>query len=171
MNQFLTEKATKKRIWEIPVIIVCLFFLIIWITILVDQFRDKDISLAIASVLFGAINIFVIYRILTHRLLQLKAQRFAGALSDCPKESLSLDDFGDLVAEKNVEKTLFLLQNGGYLRNVSCNRATHVLSLNAIDQRVANAEYVMVECPNCGAKSRVLKGRIGRCPYCDQELE
>ena len=170
MYHFMTNKAIKKRIWDIPVIAICLLFVFAGFGVFLDFMKEGDIASSAMSVVIVAVNAYVVYRILRHRLLQVKASRYAFALEDAPGIALSMDEYAQMLADDKAEQTFLVLRQGGYLKDVAYNGATRVITLLNTDKPAVTEEFITLECPNCGAKTRVLKGRNARCPYCEQAI-
>ena len=81
-----------------------------------------------------------------------------------------MDEYAQMLADDKAEQTFLVLRQGGYLKDVAYNGATRVITLLNTDKPAVTEEFITLECPNCGAKTRVLKGRNARCPYCDQAI-
>lgn len=123
-----------------------------------------------ASVFLLVAFLWPMIRIIKHILRRREAIRIARTLVQKTEESLTLEQLNREIPVSNLSKRLYTLINKDYLQNVHLDLAKNAIILTAPNQRVEQNEIITVECPNCGAKNQVMKGRIGRCMYCEQPL-
>ena len=99
-----------------------------------------------------------------------RARRFADVFQQITEESIPLRQLSTRTRMRNAEKRFHRLLEKRYLQNVLVDAQKRAVVLTAPNRRVEQRAFVQVECPNCGAKNQVVRGRIGRCAYCDSPL-
>ena len=176
MEEFLTSKA-KNRIWEIPVMAVLLLFILAGISIVADDMgygmTSTDI-VADALVLF--IFVFPFARILIRRVRVRYARRIAQALDRTSGSSISLSGLQrEARVRGNMERILQILLDKNFMTGIRPDfGAGRVFLVTAAREEKVQEEMentLVVECPGCGARNTVIRGRNNTCQYCDSPLK
>ena len=170
MNPYLTEKARRPLSWRIPAALFMAFLSAVTVWTVAEKAAQGEWSTAWAGVFLLALFLWPVFATARHALRRRDAQRIARGLEYRTEESVPLESLGAEVALPRLEKRLWRLVDKGYLQNLRLDRTKRTVVLAAPSRQVEREEIIEVECPECGATNRVVRGRIGRCSYCEQPL-
>lgn len=176
MEEFLTRKA-KNRIWEIPVLVVLGIFIAAGISIVADDLSTGITSTdIIADALVMFIFAFPFFRILIRRIRVRYAGRIAGVLERTSGTSISLAALQrEAGIRGNMEKILQILLDKNFMTGIRPDFGSgKVFLISAAREEKAREEMektLVVECPGCGARNTVIRGRNNKCQYCDSPLK
>lgn len=176
MEEFLTRKA-KNRIWEIPVLAVLGIFIAAGISIVGDDMRGRMTStdiIADAVVMF--LFAFPFFRIVIRRVRVRYARRIAGVLERTSGSSISLAALQrEARIRGNMERILQILLDKNFMTGIRPDFGAGKLFLVSAAREVKAQEEMektlVVECPGCGARNTVIRGRSSKCQYCDSPLK
>ncbi len=136
----------------------------------IDFLAKGDISTALVGLGLTALCAWPVVRIAARWVYGARARRFADVFQQITEESIPLRQLSTRTRMRNAEKRFHRLLEKRYLQNVLVDAQKRAVVLTAPNRRVEQRAFVQVECPNCGAKNQVVRGRIGRCAYCDSPL-
>lgn len=170
MNPYPAPKANKSLAWRVPVAFICGFMAAAVIATTFERVGTMDGYDWFASVFLFVAFLWPTIRTIKHILRRREAIRIARTLVQKTEETLTLEQLNREIPVSNLSKRLYTLINKDYLQNIHLDLAKNAIVLSAPNQLVEQNEIIAVECPNCGAKNQVTKGRIGRCVYCEQPL-
>lgn len=170
MNPYLLPKVNKRLAWRVPVAFFCGFMAAAVVATTLERVDTMNGYDWFAAVFLLAAFLWPTIRTIMHILRCREAIRISRTLVQKTEETLSLEQLNREIPVSNLSKRLDTLINKGYLQNVHLDFVKNAVILIAPNQRVEQNEIIAVECPNCGAKNQVTKGRIGRCVYCEQPL-
>lgn len=170
MEAYLAPRAEKGLKWRGPVAILCLTLAISAVITACERAGELQAVDVLAYALLLTLLLWPAGRIALHAARRRDAVRIARALADIAEETVTLESFSALVHVQRPAKRLCTLVERGYLRGVHMDPARGAICLTAPNARVADGDIVELECPGCGARNRVARGRIGRCEYCGQPL-
>ncbi len=165
---FLTDKV-KTKTWEYVVAVFSGMMILGSLILIVDpeSRENEEISPASYAVMLGfficvlAVFIFRIY-------IRSKAKDVSFKLAHFRQNEVPFDIF--LKSCRFPLKTLDRLTAKGYLQNVAVDYSSNKVLLALPAEAVEHIEYVIVECPSCGASNKVQKGKTGKCEFCDRPL-
>ena len=167
MNPYLTKKSTERPQREIVILAVMTLLtgsaISVTLKDLMTEPEDLGIDL-IMTALFAWSVLSTIFRMVRRNL----AKRVANRLVNTYDSVLPFDTLGSVVGIKNAQKVLIRLADTGYLQNMGIDHEHRCIVLMAENDR--KEIFVSVQCPNCGAKNNVVKGRHSKCKFCDQVL-
>ena len=116
---------------------------------------------------FLVLGLFLLARAAADRRRLNMASTYAAAFADSRKPELPLQDLAESLGKSGAEaeKELNWLLDKGYLTDCSVlpGPAPRVVLGRFHDPE---ADFVVEECPHCGANVKVRRGRSGRCEYC-----
>ncbi len=100
------------------------------------------------------------------------AQAYSAALSASRKSELLISELSGSVGKSSgqVSKELRWLIAKGYVTNCS-------FAVDGVEKVVLNnvpesrGEFIVVECPHCGAGNSIRRGASGRCEYCGGQIK
>ena len=170
MNSFLTEKARSTPFWHKPVFFLMAFLEGITLWVIVDFVLHKDYETAAAGVFLGALFAWPMVRIFRRGRSARQAQMLTQAFMGVSEDSLPMDQLYSRVPIPRLDQRLRRLISDGYLKNVYVDAQKSAVCFTSADQHVQREERVLMECPHCGAKNSVIRGRVNRCAYCDSPL-
>ena len=170
MNPYLTIKSKVSPGWYAPVFVLLGLLAAATAYVTVDFAVQGDGGTAAVGLLMLALVLWPVVAIARRWLYRARARRLANAFEQVAEQSISLDRLNRMAGMHGVERHLDRLIKKGYLQNVQLDRIQNKAVLTAANRFVAQAEYITMECPRCGANNRVWLGRINRCAYCDSEL-
>lgn len=169
MNEYLTSKSRSKRIWDIPVLIVCGLMIVGDVIVLYDHKFQEGESIGV-YIFIGLLFALPIAKILNRWLWRHRAQKLAMTFTGIVEESISLKALYGQAPMPNIERKLQHLISKQYLQNVRLDISAGQLVFTNGNRQIEENAFIMLECPNCGASNRVRKDRIGRCSFCEQPL-
>ena len=170
MNPYLTEKAEGSPGWHKPVFGLMLFMTGVLFYVDIDFLLKGDISTAVVGLGLTALCAWPVIRIAVRWVYGARARQFADVFQQTAEESVPLTQLESRARMRNAEKWFHRLLEKRYLQNVLVDDQKRAVVLTAANRHVERRAFVQVECPNCGAKNQVVRGRIGRCAYCDSPL-
>ena len=165
---FLTEKV-KAKTWEYVVAVFSGMMILGSLILLIDpeSRESEEISPASYAVMLlffaGVMAVFIIRTV-----IRSKAKDASSRLAHFRQNEVPFDTF-----QKSCRlqiKTLDRLVARGYLQNVSVDFSSNKVILALPASAVEHIEFVIVECPSCGASNKVQKGKTGKCEFCDRLL-
>ena len=169
MYDFLTEKSRGRRGYDIPVLVVCGILLAAGISVLADDIREGDPDLW-ASVVLDALIALPIVRILLRWRRASIARTIARGLVNEKREEVPVDELASVTKVSDLSRKLHWMIEKGYLKDLKYDLRSSSLLLPKKAQPAAEAVYVAVECPNCGATNSIARGSSGKCAYCGSIL-
>lgn len=170
MNPYLTQKSVKSNTWRIVTASLCLFFAVIAFTTMLDFIQQKNWGTVCADLAMIAALLIPAYRNIRHIVRSNDARQIARHLAQRTEERVSLESFMRDAGKPCLAKHLGRLIEGGFLQNIRIDAQTRTIVLTAPNQRLIDNDIMEMECPSCGAKNQVTRGRVGRCAYCEQTL-
>ena len=170
MNPYLTSKATKSLAWRFPVALFCCVMSVATVLTTLERQTTMNGYDVTAFLLLLALFLWPAIRIGRHLLLRYDALRIARILTYTTEESVSMENLHRDLPMRHLTKRLATLIQRDYLQNVHIDSAKNAVVLTAPNQQVIHNDIIEMECPNCGAKNQVIKGRVGRCIYCEQPI-
>lgn len=176
MEEFLTKKA-KNRIWEIPVLAVLGLFIAVGISIVGDDMSGAMTGTdIIADSIVMFIFVFPFFRILIRRVRVRHAGQIAKVLERTSGSSISLSLLQrETRIRGDMERILQILLEKDFLQGVRpgfSEGKVYLVSAAREERVMEEAERTQVmECPFCGARNTVVRGRNNRCEYCDSPLK
>ena len=176
MEEFLTRKA-KNRIWEIPVLAALGIFIAAGISIVGDDMRGRMTSTdVIADAVVMFLFAFPFFRIVIRRVRVRYARQIARVLERTSGSSISLSDLQrEARLRGNMERILQILLDKNFMTCIRPDFGAGKLFLVSAAREVKAQEEMektlVVECPGCGARNTVIRGRSSKCQYCDSPLK
>ena len=170
MKDYLTKKASIKRPWEIPIILILGLVGGVALYSCIEFFLKSEVGTAFAGLFIAAALLYPVVRIVRRMILCTQAKTIARQLEMITEERVSFSKLQGMIPMKGLIKTLQKLIKGGYVENIHIDWAANGLVLSAPHKQVEKNRYTELECLSCGAKNTVLRGRIGRCEFCNQPL-
>jgi len=170
MNPYLTTKAARAPRWYFPVIGVLGMLAAATVSVIVDFIKQRDWGTAAAGALLLAGFLWPVCRMVFHWLCGRKARALAHVLQFSAEAFLPLDQLQSRVSMRGAAKWAVRLIDRQYLQNAYVDKQRNALVLTAVGAPVRQLEMIQVECPHCGAANQLVKGRPGRCSYCDSVL-
>ena len=169
MDEYLTKKSRSKKVWDIPVLIVC-WLMIVGDGIVLWEHKLQEGESIGMYIFLGLLFLLPIAKILTRWLWRYRAQKLAMAFTGIVEETISLKALQGQVPMRSIDRKLQHLISKQYLQNVRLDLNAGQLVFTNGNRQVEENAFIMLECPNCGASNRVRKDRIGRCKFCEQPL-
>ena len=164
MNEFLTEKAQKKRIWEIPVAVVCILFAAAGISVLCGDiqsgngFRDFAIDI-VMTLLF----MWPVFRIVSVHHLKREANRFASCFQNGTEQEIPFSRLDQYMNRRSSIRILKKLVEKGFLQHIRLDLKNGAVVLEKEGETLLFADR---KCPGCGAALPAALGHTVRCEFC-----
>ena len=169
MEKYLTARSEKSRAWELPVLALLILLIIASVSVTGDYLRENPGDLWVPLLLL-ALFIYPAYRIVRTRYYRWLARKIAGRLDQIPVQTVPLDDLDIELSEKDAQRKIRKLLDSFFLQNLRVDSKERQLLLLAENEAVVEQVGMEVVCPYCGAKNRIIRGRVSICEYCRQEL-
>ena len=170
MNPYLTEKAEGSPFWHKPVFGLMVFLAGLLAVVDVDFIREGDFSTAVVGLGLIALCVWPVARIAARWIYGAQARELARVFERSPEETLTFKELDSRVQRPDAQRRVERLLEKRYLQNLHVDAQRRGVVLTAPNARVQKNEIVQMECPNCGAKNPVIRGRVGRCAYCESPL-
>lgn len=170
MNPYLTQKSIRSCTWRMPVVAICVFTAAIAAFTTVDFAQQGKWETVCAGMLIMALLLYPAYRNVRHIASCREARQIARHLAYRTEERISIEKLNGELSKPRLAKKLSRLIDHGFLQYVRIDVQAGSVVLTAPNQRLIDDDIVEMECPNCGAKNQVARGRVGRCVYCEQTL-
>ena len=172
MNPYLPEKAEDSPGWHKPVFWLILFLTGLLIKIDIDFIIEKDWSTAVVGMGLIALCAWPVVRIAQRWYYGSHARKLADIFMEMTEESVSFKQLNGrlLKPDKKLAEHVKRLLEKRNLQNLYIDYDKNAVVLAVPSPRVQKREFVQMECPNCGAKNQVIRGRVGRCAYCESPL-
>lgn len=129
MNRYLTDKATEKRRWEIPVgglsVVLGIIAVQVWSE---DTFVGEDFVIwLLAHLVVTGLMLLPLFLIIRRRVRQRLAQRFAKKLIGLGAPSIPLARLDTALGVRNAEKKLMELEKLGFLQELETDGVNLIL--------------------------------------------
>lgn len=170
MNSYLTAKNKRGNAGNIAILLGMGFLTGICASVALDFFLNGNNGTGMAGLVLTALSLWPVLCALKRILRKRWARQFANCFMGLYDERLTFSKLQSLLPMRNLVQKLQRLIEKGYLQNVRLDLAANGVVLSAPNRHVEENRYIEMECPSCGAKNTVLRGRIGRCAFCDQPL-
>ncbi|MGB4610073.1 MAG: DUF2614 family zinc ribbon-containing protein [Saccharofermentanales bacterium] len=167
MNPFLTSKVKERSRSRKIYLGFCAFMEVVMIMAIVDLLKDGNWGAALLGLLF----ILGFARPIVREIIMEKdfknAKEIASYLNGIPTESIKISEINQKIRIADPIKQIERLLKKGYLTNIHLDWEKDLVVLLALG---SSSRYVEISCPNCGAKTVILQGRVKKCEYCGGTL-
>ncbi len=170
MYEYLTDKALRSTGLRTGLTVTALVFAALFGIATVRVFGDGEISAGLVGVVLTLLCCWPVVRTVREYGNIRRAEAFSECFVKAKKPRMGLDELRRLVPGKAPVDALRGLIRGGYLCNCSVDLEQNVVLLYGPGLQRDEAAFAAVECPSCGATSRVQKGRANRCEFCGTAL-
>ncbi len=168
MEFFLTNKGKRERRWEIPVIIVLVFFGVVCIFANAEEgLPEKDYMQVVIGLLLAAACLIPGINLLRGRIQRRRAVKIARQLAYTDENIISFRQLANILHTEHPETIIDHGIGKGYLRNMELNFSRKTLELH---RPMVERDMVQLTCSACGAKLVLERGTVGTCEYCDSPI-
>ncbi|NLJ70405.1 MAG: hypothetical protein GX328_02940 [Clostridiaceae bacterium] len=167
MNPFLTSKVTELSRSRSIYLGFCAFMEVIIIMAMVSLLKDGKWSSALLGLLFLLGFARPIVREIIKQRDFKNAKEIASYFNGIPSESIKMSQINQKIRIADPIKQIERLLKKGYLTNIHLDWEKDLVVLMALG---SSKRYVEISCPNCGAKTVILQGRVKNCEYCGSTL-
>ena len=98
------------------------------------------------------------------------AKIIASYLNGISSESIEMQQMNQKIPIGDPVNKIESFIKKGYLTNIHLDWENNLVVLLAENKFVNSGRYIEIDCPNCGAKTMILKGRVKTCEYCGGTL-
>ncbi|HHT25148.1 MAG TPA: hypothetical protein GXZ76_06500 [Clostridiaceae bacterium] len=167
MNPFLTSKVKERSGGRIVYLGFCAFMELIIIMAIINLLIDENWGAALLALLF----VLGFARPIVREIIKEKdfknAKAIASYLNGIPSESIKMAQINQKIPINDPVKQIDRLLKKEYLMNIHLDWEKDLVVLLALG---SSNRYVEISCPNCGAKTVILQGRVKNCEYCGGTL-
>ncbi|HHU53163.1 MAG TPA: hypothetical protein GXZ43_03675 [Clostridiaceae bacterium] len=167
MNPFLTSKVKERSGGRMVYLGFCAFMELIIVVAIINLLQEENWGAA----LLGLLLILGFARPIIREIIKEKdfknAKVIASYLNGIPSESIKMAQIKQNIRMDDPVKQIDRLLKKEYLMNIHLDWEKELVVLLALG---SSNRYVEISCPNCGAKTVVLQGRVKNCEYCGSTL-
>ena len=170
MEEYLTDKWRRPMRLRAALTAAALFFGAVLAYVTVDFFREGDTSTGVIGVALAVLCFWPVVGTAKMVVARRQARLLASCFAGVEEPSLRLDVLRGRVPIKDPASVASALIAGGYMRNCTVDLGKNAVLLHGPSRVPEEGDFAAVECPGCGAKVSVQRGRAVHCSFCGTAL-